>query len=70
MSHLVQEVELRDVGCLCVQQLIGDVEDLLLDRQLDRQKVSVTHLPGAQNTTDGSSSGMRTVSHMTQVLLD
>lgn len=36
MTHLVQEVELRDVGDLCVQQLVGDVEDPLLDGQLDR----------------------------------
>ena len=38
-AHLVQEVELGDVGGLCVQQLIGNVEDPLLDRQLrDRQE--------------------------------
>lgn len=43
MSHLVQEVELRHVGDLCVEQLIGDVEDPLLDRQLDRETANVTH---------------------------
>ncbi len=42
LSHLVQEVELRDVGGLCVQQLVGDVVDPLLDRQLDRQK-AISH---------------------------
>lgn len=42
MSHLVQEVELRHVGDLCVEQLIGDVEDPLLDRQLDRDTANVT----------------------------
>lgn len=38
MTHLVQEVELGDVGGLCVQQLVGDVVDSLLDRQLDGDK--------------------------------
>lgn len=49
MSHLVQEVELRDVGGLCLQQLVGDVEDSLLDRQLDRQKATVTFLTEAEH---------------------
>lgn len=36
VTHLVQEMELRYVGDLSVQQLVGNVEDPLLDRQLDR----------------------------------
>lgn len=36
VTHLVQEVELRDVGNLCVEQLISDVKNSLLDGQLDR----------------------------------
>lgn len=34
VAHLIQEVELSHVGNLGVQQLIGDVEDPLLDGQL------------------------------------
>lgn len=37
-THLVQEVELRDVGDLRVQQLVGDVEDSLLHGELEIQK--------------------------------
>lgn len=33
-THLIQEVELRHVGGLCEQQLVSDVEDPLMDRQL------------------------------------
>lgn len=35
VTHLVQEVELGHVGNLGVQQLVGDVEDPLLDGQLE-----------------------------------
>lgn len=38
MTHLVQEVELSHVGGLCVQQLVSNVEDPLLDRQLDKER--------------------------------
>ena len=38
LTNLVQEVELRDVGDLSVQQLVGDVEDPLLDGHLDRHR--------------------------------
>lgn len=34
-AYLVQQVQLGYVGDLCVQQLVGNVEDPLLDRQLD-----------------------------------
>lgn len=35
-SDLVEEVQLGDVGDLCVEQLVGDVEDSLLNRQLQK----------------------------------
>lgn len=41
MTHLVEEVELRDVGDFCVQQLIGNVENPLLDGQLDKREAAV-----------------------------
>jgi len=52
MTHLIQQVELRHVGDLRVKQLVCDVEDSLVDRQLDtetddefdrRNQVVLTH---------------------------
>lgn len=41
--HLIQEVEPGNVGLLSLQELIGNVEHLLLHRQLERRRGNLTH---------------------------